>query len=276
MELHASVFPDFTAAMSPEDLRREFLVSGLFHPGEVRLRYWDIDRTIVGAICPTGDPIALPNPPALKSAHFLERREAGIINIGGAGIVRAGGAEFRLGNLDALYLGRGSSPVSFSSATPGEPARFYLLSYPAHAQHPAQYVDFTKVPAERLGSPSGANERTLHKLIYPGAFPTCQVVMGLTRIASGSVWNTMPPHTHLLRSEVYLYFGLKPGDAVFHFMGRPDKTRHLVVRDTDAVLSPSWSIHSGTGTGNYSFIWGMGGENQDFTDMQRAEPATLF
>jgi 4-deoxy-L-threo-5-hexosulose-uronate ketol-isomerase len=276
MDLHESFFADAASKLSPEELRREFLVSGLFQPGEVRLRYWEIDRTILGAICPVDGPIALPNPPALKSASFLERREAGIINIGGPGTVQAGAAEFRLGHLDALYLGRGSGPVSFSSETKGEPARFWLLSYPAQTPYPSKHVDFSKMAGESLGAPSTANERRLYKLIHPAAFPTCQVVMGLTLISPGSVWNTMPPHTHLLRSEVYLYFGMKPGDTVFHFMGRPQQTRHLVVHDTDAVLSPPWSIHCGAGTANYGFIWGMGGENQDFTDMQRAETGKLL
>ena len=276
MELHESFFADATSRLSPEELRREFLVSGLFQPGEVHLRYWETDRTVLGAICPTSAAIALPNPPVLKSSSFLERREAGIINIGGPGTVQAGGTTHRLGNLDALYLGRGSAPVSFASENPAEPARFWLLSYPAHTTHPSVHVDFSKMPGESLGAPSTANERRLYKLIHPAAFPTCQVVMGLTLIAPGSVWNTMPPHTHVLRSEVYLYFRMKPGDTVFHFMGRPEQTRHLVVHDTDAVLSPPWSIHCGAGTANYGFIWGMGGENQDFTDMQRAETGKLL
>jgi 4-deoxy-L-threo-5-hexosulose-uronate ketol-isomerase len=276
MEIHDSVYPRTVPSLAPEDLRKEFLVTGLFNRGEARLRYWETDRTVLGGIDPDVAPLALPNPPELKSAHFLERREAGLVNLGGPGVVRADGAEHRLENLDALYLGRGSKEVSFASVSAAEPARFWLLSYPAHVKHPSRHVAFREARGEQLGGREGANERTLYKLIHPGAFPTCQIVMGVTRLAPGSIWNTMPPHTHMLRSEVYLYFGIKPGNAVFHFMGRPQETRHLVVREAEAVLSPSWSIHSGAGMGNYSFVWGMGGENQDFTDMQRADPAALL
>jgi 4-deoxy-L-threo-5-hexosulose-uronate ketol-isomerase len=257
--------------MAPADLRGEFLVSGMFRPGEIRLHYWDTDRTILGGICPAGAFAALPNPPELKSASFLERREAGLVNLAGACIVRADGAEHRLENLDALYLGRGTGEVAFRSVSPSEPARLWLLSYPAHAKHPTRHVAFRDARGEKLGGQENANERTLYKLIHAGAFPTCQVVMGVTRLAPGSIWNTMPPHTHMLRSEVYLYFNVKPGNCVFHLMGRPQETRHLVVSDLDAVLSPPWSIHSGAGTSNYDFVWGMGGENQEFSDMQRAD-----
>lgn len=275
MDMHESSYTRAVAAMAPDDLRREFLVSGVFRLGEARLRYWDTDRTVLGGIEPAGAPLALPNPPELKSAHFLERREAGIVNLGGPGTIRAQGTSYGLGNLDALYLGRGLSEVSFESLSPGEPARFWLLSYPAHTQHPARHVVFRDARGEQLGDAESANRRTLYKLIHPGAFPTCQVVMGVTRLSAGSIWNTMPPHTHRLRSEVYLYFDLKAGQAVFHFMGRPFETRHLVVHDGEAVLSPPWSIHCGAGTSSYSFVWGMGGENQEFSDMQKADPATM-
>jgi 4-deoxy-L-threo-5-hexosulose-uronate ketol-isomerase len=276
MELHASVFKKIASELPPDDLRREFLAKGLFAAGEARLRYWEVDRTVIGAVCPTGSPIPLPNPSEVRSTHFLERREAGIINIGGPGVIRAGGTEFRMANLDALYLGKGVGDVSFASDSAEAPARFWIQSYPAHVAHPSRHVRFADSLGEKLGGPANANERSLHKLIDPAAFPTCQVVMGITRLAPGSVWNTMPPHTHMLRSEVYLYFGIQPGNVVFHFMGEPQKTRHLVVHDTDAVLSPPWSIHSGAGTSHYSFIWGMGGENQEFADMTRAEPGKLL
>jgi 4-deoxy-L-threo-5-hexosulose-uronate ketol-isomerase len=276
MDIHESVFPSVSANLSPDDLRREFHVAGLFQPGEAHLRYWDTDRTILGGICPMGGPLALPTPAEIKSTSFLERREAGIVNVGGPGTVIADGVEYRMANLDALYLGRGITSVSFASQSQDSPARFWMQSYPAHLAHGSRHVVFEKTAGEKLGSAAGANQRTLYKLIHPAAFPTCQVVMGVTRIAEGSVWNTMPPHTHMLRSEVYLYFELPPGRTVFHFMGQPEKTRHLVVRDLEAVLSPSWSIHCGAGTGNYSFVWGMGGENQDFADMQRAETGQLL
>jgi 4-deoxy-L-threo-5-hexosulose-uronate ketol-isomerase len=275
MDIHTSAFPGVVEEMSPASLRREFLVSGLFKAGEAILRYWDVDRTVIGGICPATGPLPLPNPPELKSSHFLERREVGLINIGGPGVVTAGGSRFPVAHLDALYLGRQAEGVTLASVSPAEPARFWLLSYPAHTAHPSRHVNFSEARPDRLGGPAGANERMLYKLIHPAAFPTCQLVMGITRLAAGSVWNTMPPHTHMLRSEVYLYFDVQPGNAVFHFMGYPDKTRHLVVHDTEAVLSPPWSIHSGAGTSHYSFIWGMGGENQEFSDMAKTEPGNL-
>jgi 4-deoxy-L-threo-5-hexosulose-uronate ketol-isomerase len=275
MEVHPSVYPRTVPALAPDDLRTEFLVAGLFQKGEARLRYWETDRTILGGICPSEAPIPLPNPPELKSAFLLERREAGLVNLAGPCLVRVDGAEYRLGNLDALYLGRGSSEVTFRSLSPSEPARLWLLSYPAHAKHASRHVVFLGARGEQLGGRENANERTLYKLIHPGAFATCQVVMGVTRLAQGSIWNTMPPHTHMLRSEVYLYFNIRPGGAVFHFMGKPQETRHLVVHDCEAVLSPPWSIHSGAGTSNYDFVWGMGGENQEFSDMLRAEPEQM-
>jgi 4-deoxy-L-threo-5-hexosulose-uronate ketol-isomerase len=276
MEIHDSSYKRCAPALGTEALRREFLVSGLFFRGEAHFRYWETDRTVVGGICPGTAPLALSNPPELRAAHFLERREAGLVNIGGPGIVRAEGTEHRLAHLDALYLGRGSGEVSFASVSESEPAQFWLLSYPAHVKHPSRHVPFDNAQGDKLGSREGANERTLYKLIHAGAFPTCQLVMGVTRLAAGSVWNTMPPHTHLRRSEVYLYFDVKQGNAVFHFMGEPTETRHLVVRQAEAVLSPPWSIHSGVGTSSYSFIWGMGGENQEFADMDKAEIASLL
>lgn len=275
MELHDSAYARLSGALSTEELRKEFLVSGLFVPGEARFRWWEIDRTVMGGISPAEAALALPNPPELKSAFFLERREAGIINLAGPGIATVDGIEHRLDPLDALYLGRGANKVSFASLSRSEPARFWLLSYPAHVSHPNRHVPFREARGESLGGRDAANERTLYKLIHPAAFPTCQLVMGMTRLAPGSVWNTMPPHTHLRRSEVYLYFGLQPGHVVFHFMGRPQETRHMVVREAEAVLSPPWSIHSGSGTSHYSFVWGMGGENQDFADMDRVDPVDL-
>jgi 4-deoxy-L-threo-5-hexosulose-uronate ketol-isomerase len=276
MEMHDSAYRRTVAALNTEGLRKEFLVGGLFAKGAAHFRYWETDRTVIGGICPGKAPMDLPNPPELRSSFFLERREAGIINIGGPGVVRAEGAVYRLQGLDALYLGRGSGGVSFSSLSVKDPAKFYLLSYPAHAKHPSRHVAFREAKGEKLGSGEGANERTLYKLIHAGAFPTCQLVMGVTRLSPGSVWNTMPPHTHLRRSEVYLYFNIQPGHAVVHLMGAPQETRHLLVHEAEAVLSPPWSIHSGVGTGNYSFVWGMGGENQEFSDMDRADIGQLL
>lgn len=273
MKTHDRALSRLAGNFAPEELRNEFLVSGLFLPGAINLHWWETDRTVIGGISPGTAEITLQNPPALRAACFFERREAGLVNLGGLGVVRVNEQEFQLGHLDALYIGRGvNQVVTFRSVDVAQPARFYLLSYPAHTAYPTKHIAFKDVKGERLGQRESANERTIYKLIHPRAFPTCQLVMGVTQLEPGSVWNTMPPHTHLRRSEVYLYFNLPAEQAVFHFMGRPAETRHLVVRDTEAVLSPPWSIHSGVGTSNYSFVWGMGGENQEFTDM---DPAPL-
>ncbi|HLP07010.1 MAG TPA: 5-dehydro-4-deoxy-D-glucuronate isomerase [Opitutaceae bacterium] len=260
------------ASLSPEELRQHYLVSGLFVPGELHLRWWETDRTIVGGIVPTGGKLALPNPAELRANFFLERREAGVINLGGAGVVSVDGTEYGLAKCDALYLGRGAKSVEFRSASAAEPAKFYFLSYPAHAAHPTRHVPFAAMTPTKLGSRENANERTIYKAIHAAAVDTCQVVMGFTRMETGSVWNTMPPHTHSRRSEVYLYFDLPADQAVFHFMGSPQATRHLVLRNFDVVLSPPWSIHCGVGTAAYTFVWGMGGENRDYADM---DPAPL-
>ncbi len=259
-----------TGHFSPEELRDEFLVTGLFQPGKVSLHWWETDRTVMGGICPAAGELALPAPEALRSADFFERREAGFVNVGGPGRIRVDGTEHRLEHLDALYVGRGAKAVAFTSESAAAPARFWLLSYPAHASYPGRLVRFRETASVRLGQRENANERTLCRMIHPAAFPTCQLVMGVTSLAAGSVWNTMPPHTHLRRSEVYLYFDLAADQMVLHLMGRPQETRHLLVRDSEAVLSPPWSIHSGVGTANYRFVWGMGGENQEFDDMDPA------
>jgi 4-deoxy-L-threo-5-hexosulose-uronate ketol-isomerase len=275
MTQHESFYPSIAAAAAPDILRKEFLVPGLFREGETHLYYWGTERTIIGGVVPTAAPQKLSAPQSMRAASFLERREAGVVNLGGAGRIVADGAEYRLGELDALYLGRGVHDVVFSSDDPANPACYYLLSYPAHVSHPTYRVAFNQVKAERLGSREACNERTLHKLIEPGVTPSCQLVMGVTCLQPGSVWNTMPPHTHIRRSEVYLYFDVPPDQAVFHFMGEPAATRHLVVRNFEAVLSPPWSIHSGVGTRNYRFVWGMGGENQEFSDMDPAPVSEL-
>ncbi|MBL9217117.1 MAG: 5-dehydro-4-deoxy-D-glucuronate isomerase [Opitutaceae bacterium] len=275
MHVHATSYPRLSAALPPEQLRAEFLVAGLFAPGAANFRYWETDRTIVGGIVPGAGPIDLPNPAEVRSAFFLERREAGVINLGGPGSITVDGAVHAMAPLDGLYLGRGTRAVAFSSLSASQPARFYFLSYPAHAAHPVRHVAHAAVTGTRLGAAATANDRTIFKYFHPGAFPTCQLVMGFTRLEPGCVWNTMPPHTHLRRSEVYCYFNVPADGAVFHFMGEPSATRHLVVRDLEVVLSPPWSIHSGCGTAAYAFVWGMGGENQDFADMDPAPVASL-
>lgn len=275
MTQHENPSPILTAALPPDQLRRQFLVSGLFEAGALKLHAWEVDRTVLGAAVPLAEPLALPNPPELRSTCFLERRELGVINLGAAGTVTVDGTEYALESCDALYVSRGSRAVTFRSADAAQPAKFYLLSYPAHTAYPTKRIAFKEAVGNRLGTAAGANVRTLYKMIHPGTMPTCQLVMGFTRLETGSIWNTMPPHTHLRRSEVYLYFDVPADHAVFHFMGAPQATRHLVVHNLEAVLSPPWSIHSGAGTAAYAFVWGMGGENQEFSDMDPAPIAEL-
>lgn len=253
--------------LSTEELRAAFLIEELFVPGELRTVYWETDRAVIGAAVPLGDSLKLESMPELAAEFFCERREIGILNLGGEGRISVDGTEHRLSGLDALYVGRGSREVVFSSENPNQPARFYLISYPAHVEYTTAFVPHGSARAVRLGTPQDANERTIFQYIHEDGARSCQLVMGFTRLETGSVWNTFPPHTHLRRSEVYLYFDLPEDAAVFHFMGASQETRHLVLRDGQAVLSPAWSIHSGCGTQAYSFVWAMGGENQRFTDM---------
>ena len=255
------------AGMSTAELRGAFLLDGLFAAGDVRLVYCDVDRTVVGGAVPVGEPLALPNPDGLRASFFLERRELGVLNVGGLGSVAADGQSFEMNRLDCLYLGRGTRDVRFASSDPAAAARFYLLSYPAHATYPAALAQQARAEATHLGAAETSNKRTIYKCIHAGGIKSCQLVMGFTQLEVGSVWNTMPPHTHMRRSEVYLYFDLDPQSRVLHLMGPPDETRHLVVANEQAVVSPPWSIHAGAGTSRYSFCWGMGGENQDYTDM---------
>lgn len=260
------------ARLDTVQLRATFLLESLFAPGQVQLVYTDVDRAVIGSAVPGAAPLTLPAEPELRAAFFCERRELGILNIGGAGSVEVDGRPFELGKLDCLYAGRGSQNVQFSSAEPKNPAAFYLLSYPAHTAYPATLARQADATKTELGSSSDANHRTIFKYIHPAGVKSCQLVMGFTQLKDGSVWNTMPPHTHARRSEVYLYFDVTAGRRVMHFMGTPQQTRHLVIANRQAVISPSWSIHCGCGTGAYSFCWGMGGENQAFDDM---DPAPL-
>jgi 4-deoxy-L-threo-5-hexosulose-uronate ketol-isomerase len=254
--------------MTTDELRETFLVSDLFQPGEVCLTYVDLDRTVIGSAVPTIAPLLLPTHEMLKAAYFTERREVGILNIGGPGMVTVNGIAHELQKLDALYVGRGNEKVAFSSADCQRPAEFYLLSYPAHAEHPTQLIRSANLAKSTLGSAETANLRDITRLIHLEGTRSCQLVMGFTQLASGSVWNTMPPHTHSRRTEIYLYFDL--GDqAVVHLLGEPTATRHVIVRDREAVLSPSWSVHCGAGTGSYRFVWAMGGDNQVFADMDQ-------
>jgi 4-deoxy-L-threo-5-hexosulose-uronate ketol-isomerase len=276
MKTYMMAGPDGYERMTSEELRRTFLLEGLFTPGRIVLAYLDVDRTVAGSAVPTAGPLPLEGDDALRSAYFTERRELGILNVGAAGSVFADGARHEMDNLDCLYIGRGTRQITFASANPQTPAHFYLLSYPAHAKHPTVLAKKKQAQAVELGSPETCNRRSLYKYIHPAGIQSCQLVMGFTQLAGGSAWNTMPPHTHMRRSEVYLYFDIPAADRVFHFMGQPQHTRHLVVADRQAVVSPSWSIHAGVGTAGYSFCWGMGGENQTFDDMDAVPIASLL
>jgi 4-deoxy-L-threo-5-hexosulose-uronate ketol-isomerase len=261
----AARYPRLTA----DELCAGYLVQNLFQPGTVQLVYTDVDRAIVGGIVPTTQKLLLGTSRELASTFFAERREIGVINIGGKGAITVDSKEFALAKRDCLYIGRGSKQVEFSSMSSQEPAWFYLVSYPAHAVHPTRLASVTEAQSVAIGTQGDANQRTIRKYIHGGGIPSCQLVMGFTELTEGSIWNTMPPHTHARRSEIYLYFDLPADAAVFHFMGSARETRHLVVRNGEAVLSPPWSIHCGAGTRHYCFIWAMGGENQEFADMDQ-------
>jgi len=254
--------------MTTEELREAFLVQGLFQPGQVVLRHIDLDRVVLGGAMPTDGAVALPNPETLKAAFFTERRELGVLNIGGAGTVTVDGTRHALAKKDVLFVGRGSRDVSFASDAASEPARFYLISYPAQADFPTRVIRGEEVTGAELGAQATANRRRIARYVHLEGARSAQLVMGVTTLAEGSVWNTMPSHVHHRRTEVYLYFDVPQDAVVFHMMGPADETRHLVVRDGEAILSPGWSIHSGVGTASYAFCWGMGGENQDYADMQ--------
>ncbi len=258
--------------MNTEELRETFLLEDMFTPGEIELAYVDLDRTVIGGAVPTGHPLTLEAEPELRADFFLERRELGVLNVGGPGSVAVDGKTFELGKLDCLYAGRGSKSVVFSSKSAADPAYFYLLSYPAHADYPTAMVKFADLKGLPLGTVETCNKRTIYKAIHKEGIRSCQLVMGFTLLEPGSNWNTMPPHTHMRRSEVYFYFDLDPAHRVLHLMGPPDATSHLIVQDKEVVVSPGWSIHAGVGTRNYAFCWGMGGENQAYDDM---DPVTI-
>jgi 4-deoxy-L-threo-5-hexosulose-uronate ketol-isomerase len=275
MEVRHPVHPEHMLMFDTEELRRHFLVEGLFVPDESKLVYCFYDRLIVGGVCPV-KPLTLAVDPKVIGAEFLlERRELGVINIGDSGLVVADGTTFELGRSEGLYIGLGTKDLRFESLDPAKPAKFYLNSAPAHAVLPTAKISLADAEPVVMGDSATSNKRTIRKYIHPGGVKSCQLVMGMTMLESGSVWNTMPVHTHQRRMEAYLYFDMPADAVVFHLMGEPEETRHLVVRDGEVVLSPSWSIHSGAGTANYTFIWGMAGENQDFGDMDHVAMARL-
>jgi 4-deoxy-L-threo-5-hexosulose-uronate ketol-isomerase len=262
--------------MSTAELRSTFLIDDLFAPGQIQLVYVDLDRAVIGSAVPLEAALALPCPSGLRANWFTERRELGVFNIGGDGAVEVDGETHALGNRDALYIGKGGHAISFSSSNASLPAEFYLLSYPAHAVYPTAIVRGPDRMPTTLGSPATANRRTINKLIHLEGARSCQLVMGFTELAEGSVWNTMPPHTHMRRSEIYLYFDVPADHRVVHLMGPATETRHLLVANKQVAISPGWSIHAGVGTASYSFCWGMGGENQVYSDMDALRIAELL
>ena len=267
MEVRYSPDPVRFEMMNSAELRESFLVEEIFAPGEIYLVYSDIDRVIVGSAVPTDSALKLEAGDELKAQYFAERREIGVINIGGEGSIVVDGETYPMVKLDALYIGRGSKEIEFTSENPDNPALYYIISYPSHAAYPTSHVKIADAEPLRLGSSKECNERTIYKYVHPAGIKSSQLVMGCTLMEEGSVWNTMPAHTHERRSEVYMYFDLPEDAVLFKLIGEPDETRHIVVRNRQAVMTPSWSIHSGAGTTNYSFVWAMGGENQDFGDM---------
>lgn len=269
MDVRHPMHPAHALMLDTEELRSNFLIPKVFVPGQITLTYSHIDRIIVGGICPVDTPLQFDEALGAQvgTGYLLERRELGLVNLGGAGRVVADGKSFELDKYHALYLGAGTKEVLFLSVDLTNPANFYFACTPAHKTYPSRIILPEQVVIETLGDPELSNCRTINKYFHPDVLPTCQLCLGLTKIASGSNWNTMPTHTHERRMEVYFYTEMEDDAVVFHFMGEPTETRHLVMRNNQAVISPSWSIHSGVGTKAYTFIWAMAGENQQFDDM---------
>ena len=268
MEMRYPFHPEQVKRMTTAELRREFLVQSLFVPGELKLVYSHIDRVIVGGVMPTKAPLPLAaDSKEIAADYFLERREIGIVNVGGKGEVVTDGTPHTMTKLDALYVGKGTQSVTFASEDPQNPARYYLVSTPAHTRYPTVKASNGEAEPLHLGDISNSNERTIYKYIHPDGVQSCQLTLGVTLLAANNMWNTMPAHTHARRMEVYFYFDIAGDNVVFHLMGEPNETRHLVMRNEQAAISPSWSIHAGMGTGNYAFVWAMAGENQAFSDM---------
>ena len=270
-----AIHPEDVRSYDTTRLRKSFLVDTLFSDDKIELIYTHYDRFIVGGIKPVSKPLLLESVPPLRATYFLERRELGIINVGKKSKVTADGQEYVLDYKEALYLGKGVKEVVFHPSADGQ-ALFYMNSTPAHAAYPSKKVSLAEAETVELGSLENANHRTIRKLLVNSVLPTCQLQMGMTELKTGSIWNTMPPHTHDRRMEVYFYFEVPKDQAVCHYMGEPDETRHIWMTNDQAVISPSWSIHSGAGTSNYTFIWGMAGENLDYGDMDTVLPSKLM
>jgi 4-deoxy-L-threo-5-hexosulose-uronate ketol-isomerase len=255
--------------MNTAELRNNFHVPEIFKPGQISMTYCHDDRLILGGIAPGVEPLTFPSDVAQITGTdtFLQRRELGLINVGGPGLVFASGERIEIAHQEGLYIGKGTEEISFASEDASNPAKFYFCSAPAHQAYPNKKVTLEEASPQPMGEASSSNKRVIYKYVHPDVMPTCQLLMGLTRLDEGSVWNTMPCHTHDRRMEAYFYFDMAPESAVVHLMGKPDETRHLIMRNEEAVISPSWSIHSGAGIGRYGFIWAMAGENQSFADM---------
>ncbi|NMD72319.1 5-dehydro-4-deoxy-D-glucuronate isomerase [Bacillus sp. DNRA2] len=270
MEIRYSTHPDHAKTFTTEELRKHYLVDELFVLGQIKLVYSMEDRTIIGGITPAEETISLQGYDEIKAKYFLERREVGIFNVGGKGKISVDGNSYEMENKDCLYIGLGKQELIFSSESVENPAKYYLFSAPAHKEYPTQHVAFKDVEGDQLGSLENANDRVIRRMIHLEGIQSCQVVMGMTQLNTGSVWNSMPTHTHNRRSEVYLYIDLDENARMFHLMGEPTETRHLVMKNEEAVISPPWSIHCGSATSNYTFIWAMAGENKTYTDMDAA------
>ena len=266
--------PEDVKKYTTEDLRREFLINDLFNEDKIKLVYSMYDRLIVGGIMPSAQALKLEPTDDLKAQHFLDRRELGIINVGGDGKVTVDGEVYELGNKEALYIGKGDKEIVFENVGDAQPY-FYINSAPAHHTYPTKKITKSDAEIVELGEEKYANRRTINKLIVNSVLETCQLQMGMTELHPGSVWNTMPAHTHTRRMEAYFYFDLEEGQSISHFMGQPQETRHIFLKNRDAVISPEWSIHSGVGTSNYTFIWGMAGENMDYGDMDAVKTDEL-
>ncbi|MBJ6987596.1 5-dehydro-4-deoxy-D-glucuronate isomerase [Devosia sp. MC521] len=271
-EIRFAIDPIAASVMGTEELRDTFLVEDLFEPDTVRWVYTHYDRMAVGSAVPAGGPLALLPIKPTGTENFLDRRELIAVNIGAPGTIVVDGENHAVGSRDMLYIGMGNKDVQFA----GEGAKFYLLSAPAHASYPTKLLQQSGAKRLEAGAADTANERTIFQYVNADSVKTCQLVVGLTQFAPGSVWNTMPAHVHDRRMEAYLYFDLKPDAFVIHLMGEPEETRHLIVRNEEAVISPPWSIHSGAGTGAYTFIWAMAGDNVDYTDIEKVEMGDLY
>jgi 4-deoxy-L-threo-5-hexosulose-uronate ketol-isomerase len=267
MQQRYPINPKVVKTFTTEQLREHFLVENLFTEDSINMVYSHIDRVVIGGACPKKSLKLEGDKDALASNVFLARREIGIINVGGPGQINVAGTSFPMAKQDGLYIGMGVEDVIFESQDPNNPAHFYFNSTPAHTNYATTHIPIDSAEPIHLGSDANSNKRTIYKYIHPDGVKSCQLTMGMTLLAPNNMWNTMPPHLHDRRMEVYFYFDIEEGNAVFHLMGQPDETRHLVLRNEQAIISPPWSIHAGMGTGNYTFIWAMAGENQDFTDM---------